>query len=92
MEAPTRHDIRLVHRGEAVIPSPRRSGGLGPSAGNVTKPVIAAIDGYCLAGALELVLSCDIRVATEASQFGCPEVKWSCCSPGSLLMLKKRTV
>jgi len=64
-------------RGEAVIPSPRRSGGLGPSAGNVTKPVIAAIDGYCLAGALELALSCDIRVATEASQFGCPEVKWS---------------
>ena len=64
-------------RGEPVIPSPRRSGGLGPSAGNVTKPVIAAIDGYCLAGALELALSCDIRVATEGSQFGCPEVKWS---------------
>ncbi|MCH7787287.1 MAG: enoyl-CoA hydratase/isomerase family protein, partial [Chloroflexi bacterium] len=43
----------------------------------LSKPVIAAIDGYCLAGGLELALACDIRIATEGSQFGCPEVKWS---------------
>ena len=41
------------------------------------KPVIAAIDGYCLAGGLELALRCDIRVATEASQFGLPEPRRS---------------
>ena len=40
----------------------------------VWKPIIAAIDGFCLGGGLELSLSCDIRVATEASQFGLPEV------------------
>ena len=41
------------------------------------KPVIAAINGYCLAGGLELALYCDIRVADETAQFGCPEVRWA---------------
>jgi enoyl-CoA hydratase/carnithine racemase len=41
------------------------------------KPVIAAIDGYCLAGGLELALMCDIRVATTASSFGLPEPRRS---------------
>jgi enoyl-CoA hydratase/carnithine racemase len=39
------------------------------------KPVIAAIDGYCLGGGLELALSCDIRVASRQSVFGQPEIK-----------------
>ena len=38
------------------------------------KPIIAAINGYCLAGGLEIALSCDMRVAAEHSQFGVPEV------------------
>jgi enoyl-CoA hydratase/carnithine racemase len=38
------------------------------------KPIIAAIDGYCLAGGLEMALSCDIRVASEKSVFGLFEV------------------
>lgn len=41
------------------------------------KPTIAAVDGYCLAGGMELALFCDIRVATDRSQFGSPEVKWN---------------
>ena len=39
------------------------------------KPAIAAIDGYCLGGGLEVAATCDIRVATPRSSFGAPEVQ-----------------
>jgi len=41
-----------------------------------SKPTIAAISGFCLAGGLELALWCDLRIATETSTFGCPERRW----------------
>jgi enoyl-CoA hydratase/carnithine racemase len=43
----------------------------------VYKPMIAAIDGFCVAGGLELSLQCDIRIATRKSEFGLPEPRWS---------------
>jgi enoyl-CoA hydratase/carnithine racemase len=39
------------------------------------KPLIVAIDGWCVGGGLELALSCDIRIATEKSKFGLAEPK-----------------
>jgi enoyl-CoA hydratase len=41
-----------------------------------TKPAIAAVDGYALAGGLELALWCDLRIATERSSLGYPERRW----------------
>jgi len=40
------------------------------------KPTIAAIEGFCLAGGLEIALWCDLRVATEGSRLGYPERRW----------------
>lgn len=43
----------------------------------LSKPLIAAIDGYCVAGGLEWALRCDIRIATPRSSFGLPEPRTS---------------
>src|SRR3981081_3795592 len=41
-----------------------------------SKPTIAAISGFCLAGGLELALWCDLRIAAEGSTLGYPERRW----------------
>jgi len=44
-----------------------------PARYDVSKPIIAAINGYCLGGGLWLALESDIRIAVESAQFGVPE-------------------
>jgi len=52
------------------------AGPLGISRLTPSKPTIAAVDGWCLAGGLELALWCDLRIATPQSVFGCFERRW----------------
>jgi enoyl-CoA hydratase/carnithine racemase len=47
----------------------------------VSKPVIAMINGYCLAGACEFALMCDLRVASEQATFGEPEIRFGAGAP-----------
>jgi enoyl-CoA hydratase/carnithine racemase len=43
----------------------------------IFKPIIAAINGFCLAGGMELALTCDIRICSPNARFGLPEVRWA---------------
>ena len=51
-------------------------GPMGPTRLTPSKPAIAAIDGWCLAGGVELALWCDMRVATPQSTLGLFERRW----------------
>jgi enoyl-CoA hydratase len=52
------------------------SGPMGFTRLTPSKPTIAAISGWCLAGGLELALWCDLRIATEGAALGFPERRW----------------
>jgi enoyl-CoA hydratase len=55
------------------------------------KPVIAAVEGYALAGGFEVALSCDLIVASEEAAFGLPEVtRGLVAAAGGLLRLPRR--
>ncbi|WP_026926759.1 crotonase/enoyl-CoA hydratase family protein [Granulicoccus phenolivorans] len=56
-----------------------------------TKPVIAAVEGWALAGGMELTLACDLIVAARTAKFGVPEVKRGLVARGgALLQLPRR--
>jgi enoyl-CoA hydratase len=58
------------------LPRLRDSGPLGPTRLALSKPVIAAIEGWCVAGGMEVAAWCDLRVAGEGARFGCLERRW----------------
>lgn len=66
-------DLKGFLRGERPSLPDRGFGGL--TRQPPRKPLIAAVEGYALAGGFELVLACDLVVAAENAQFGLPEVK-----------------
>ncbi|WP_374418319.1 crotonase/enoyl-CoA hydratase family protein [Novosphingobium arvoryzae] len=82
-------DLKGFLRGERPSIEGRGFGGL--TEWTPSKPVIAAIDGYALAGGMELALSCDLIVANAGAKFGIPEAKRGlAAAAGGLIKLPRQ--
>ena len=75
-------DLRLISEGRRHEMYTERGGFAGITARERRKPLVAAVDGPALAGGFELVLACDIVVASTRATFGLPEVKRSLVAAG----------
>ena len=82
-------DLKAVSGGGPVVTE--KGGFAGLSKRQRTKPLIAAVHGAALAGGCEIVLSCDLCVATSNARFGIPEVKRSLiAAAGGLYRLPRK--
>ncbi len=83
-------DLKAFVSGELPVVEGRGFAGIterGPK-----KPLIAAVEGYALAGGLELMISCDLIVAADNAQFGIPEVKRGLAAAAGGLMKLPRQI
>jgi len=82
-------DLKGFLRGESPSVPGRGFGGL--SQWTPKKPIIAAVDGYALAGGMEMALSCDLIVASASAKFGIPEAKRGlAAAAGGLIKLPRQ--
>lgn len=83
-------DLKAFVKGE--FPVVEGKGFAGLVASPPKKPLIAAVEGYALAGGFEMVLACDLVIAAESAKFGIPEVKRGLVAAGGgLLRLPEQT-
>ena len=79
-------DLKAFLKGE--LPSIKGKGFAGFIEAPPKKPLIGAVEGYALAGGMEIAIACDLLVANDKAQFGIPEVKRSLvAAAGGLLAL-----
>jgi enoyl-CoA hydratase len=83
-------DLKAFLRGE--VTRVRGRGILGLAITPTRKPLIAAVEGYALAGGFESVLACDLVVAARNAQFGLPEVKRGLAAAAGGLMRLPRLI
>ena len=84
-------DLKEINSGKAASLATARGGFAGVTQRERTKPLIAAVDGPALAGGTEIVLSCDLVVASTTATFGIPEVKRSlAAAAGGLFRLGRK--
>ncbi|WP_284742365.1 crotonase/enoyl-CoA hydratase family protein [Amycolatopsis sp. RTGN1] len=83
-------DLKAFLRGES--PAIEGRGLCGITMTPPRKPLIAAVEGWALAGGFELVLACDLVVAARTARFGVPEVKRSLVAAGGGALLLPRRI
>jgi enoyl-CoA hydratase len=83
-------DLKAYLRGDKPSIEGRGFGGITTTPPR--KPLIAAVEGWALAGGFELMLACDLVVAGEGSKFGVPEVKRALVAAGGAALLLPRRI
>ncbi|MBV8956655.1 MAG: crotonase/enoyl-CoA hydratase family protein, partial [Solirubrobacterales bacterium] len=83
-------DLKAFVAGEAPYAGDRGFAGI--TQRGAAKPLIAAIEGFAVAGGLEVALACDLIVAARGAKLGIPEVKRSLVAAGGALLRLPRTL
>jgi enoyl-CoA hydratase len=83
-------DLKAFVAGEVPYADDRGFAGITQRA--ATKPLIAAIEGFAVAGGLEVALSCDLIVAAKGARLGIPEVKRSLIAAGGAMLRLPRVL
>ena len=83
-------DLKAFVAGESAWAGDRGFAGITQRAAE--KPLIAAVEGFAVAGGLEIALSCDLLVAAKGAKLGIPEVKRSLVAAGGALLRLPRVL